>query len=482
MTELRAFTMPKWGIEMTEGTIAEWMVPEGGTFAKGETITLIETDKITNEVEAEFDATLARIIVAPGTAVPVGTLLAIFAIGEASAGEIDAFAASFKPADTRMASAGGEATRLTEAEAAAPVLTTSTQIDPALLISPSAHREVEVLGVDANAIDGSGRNGRITLQDVRLYLRPTDFTPSVAPVDIQAKGAALDGHFASPLAKRLATMHGIDLSTINGTGPRGRISRADVMSRVASPVTKGTASAATAVPPPQVADDGPFEALPMSTMRKAIARQLTLSKQTIPHFYLRFPARLDAIGELRRKAKEATGGAPSLNDYIVRAAALALKAHPDINVQIHGETIHRFEQANIAIAVETERGLVTPVVRAAENRSVAAISAEIKTLSERARTGRLQTEEMKGGSFTISNLGMFGIECFDAIINPPQGAILAVGAGVRKPVDANHALAFATVAMFSLSCDHRAIDGAVGARFCKTLAELLEDPVALVTA
>ncbi len=178
-------------------------------------------------------------------------------------------------------------------------------------------------------------------------------------------------------------------------------------------------------------------------------------------------------------AKQATGSAPSINDYLVRAAALALIEHPDVNIQVEGDEIRRFAQANISIAVETPKGLVTPVIRGAEGKTVAQISSEIKALAERARAGKLQADEMRGGGFSVSNLGMFGVESFDAIINPPQGAILAVGAGIRRPIDANHAVAFATMVSLSISFDHRAIDGAVGARFGQTLKALIEEPARL---
>jgi pyruvate dehydrogenase E2 component (dihydrolipoamide acetyltransferase) len=214
----------------------------------------------------------------------------------------------------------------------------------------------------------------------------------------------------------------------------------------------------------------------MSPTRKAIARQLTLSKSTIPHFYLRMPVNVDALLVLRAELKRAGGSVPSVNDYFIRAVALALMAAPDVNVQVHGDQIHRFRDADISVAVAADKGLITPVIRAAQTKSVQGIAAELGAMIERARAGRLRAEEIEGGSFTVSNLGMFGVDQFDAIINPPQGAILAIGAARPFPVERGGGLSVAQVANFSLSCDHRAIDGAVGAAFLKELKTLLETP------
>ncbi len=217
----------------------------------------------------------------------------------------------------------------------------------------------------------------------------------------------------------------------------------------------------------------------MSGMRKAIAQRLTQSKTQIPHFYLRMQVRVDALVDMREAARRSTGKAPSINDYLVRAVALALLDVPGVNIQVHGDDIHQFPHADIAVAVSTDSGLLTPIVFAAETKAVATLSSEVSTLAAAARAGKLRTEQVKGGSFTISNLGMYGIDEFDAIINPPQGAILAVGALRRRPVEIQHALAFANTLNLSLSCDHRAIDGAMGAQFMGKLRERLEDPSSL---
>jgi pyruvate dehydrogenase E2 component (dihydrolipoamide acetyltransferase) len=326
-------------------------------------------------------------------------------------------------------------------------------------ISPQARRLAGQLNIDVRTVAGSGRRGRITLQDVEQASRPARVVGSGAAVSIIPTTTALDAFYASPGAKRLAVVHSVDLASVRATGPRGRISRADVARAAGVPLRAEAA-----------------EVIRMSSMRKAIARQLTLSKTTIPHYYLRRQVQLDALQTLRADLKRQTGAAPGLNDYLLRATALALCEVPDVNIQVHGEEIHRFPDANIAVAVATDRGLITPVLRAAQNKPVHVLAAELKPLVERARAGRLRAEEVEGGSFTVSNLGMFGVEQFDAIISPPQGAILAIGAATRQAIERDGGVAFASLAWVSLSCDHRAIDGAMGGRFLAALRELIESP------
>ena len=478
MANLRAFAMPKWGIEMTEGVVADWMVGEGVPFRKGDILALIETDKITNEVEAEADGMFPRLVAQKGGTYQVGELIAVLAGPDEapSSEEVDAFVAGFTPANTQVASkAAGKAPPPKPAETpkAAPAKA-AARVPADANISPAARILAEDEGVDITGISGSGPNGRITFQDVQQASLPPVAVGGPAPVDLTPIGNALGDVYASPLAKRLAAQHGVDLSKLSGTGPKNRICKADVLALVkpettAAPVVFGRPGAGTS------------EIVKMSPMRKAIAKALSHSKATIPHFYLRSKVRIDAILALRGQAKAATGEAPSINDYIVRACAIALIRHPDVNVQVHGDEIHRFGSADIAVAVATDKGLITPIVKQAETLSVAAISRTVKALADKARAGKLQPAEFQGGSFSISNLGMFGIDQFDAIINPPQGAILAVGAGVRQPIEIGNALAFATIVEMSLSCDHRAIDGAVGAEFMRTLKGLIEDP-ALLTA
>ena len=467
MADIRPFCMPKWGIEMTEGTLAEWMVAEGEAFTRGQTLCAIETAKISNEVEAEYDAVVARVLVAAGDdAQPVGALLAVFAEAGASTEEIDAFIAGFKPAETGVAAkAGGAAPAAAPKPAAKPVAITTNRP-----ISPEALKLAQAEGLDLTDVAGSGRDGRITYQDVHQALR--------APAQPALKGAqplAAEDFtvFASPLARRLASIHAIDLKPLKGTGPRGRISKRDVLALVPEPAAIGR--------------DAPFAlvantatVVPFDKIRKIVAQRLTQAKQDIPHFYLRVSARTDELAALRKTANLVLGCKASINDYLVKAVALALVRHPAINVQLHGETIHRFPHADVAIAVASPKGLVTPIVRQADRMRIEQIAAATRALIDEAAAGKLGYEDMDGGTFTVSNLGMFGIESFDAVINPPQAAILAVGTIVRAPVENDDgSLSFESRIGLTLSVDHRAIDGAVAAPFLATLKGLIEAPEGL---
>lgn len=472
MANIRPFTMPKWGIEMTEGTLAEWMVAEGDTFKRGTTLCLIETDKITNEVEAEYEAVVRKIIVPAGNLMPVGALLAVFADAGASDADVEAFIANFKAADTSVAARKTEAPASTPAApaAAAEPAPVARKIETNRPISPEALKLAEQLMVDLEGIEGSGRHGRLTYQDVYQASRP-----AAAPA---LKGKAelpvtLDAFFASPLAKRLAALHGVDLGSVKGTGPRGRISKADVLALV-KPAAAPTGPAAF------VPGDNSPAIVPMDKIRKVVARRLTESKQNVPHFYLRMSARVDALIALRKTANLVLGAKASINDYLVRAVAVALTRHPDVNIQVHGDAIHKFPHADISIAVASPKGLVTPIVRQANLMRVDQIAAATRALIDKAEAGKLAFADMDGGTFSISNLGMFGIDQFDAIINPPQGAILAVGGINRVAAEGEGgAVTFESRMAFSLSCDHRAIDGALGAQFMATLKALIEAPESL---
>jgi pyruvate dehydrogenase E2 component (dihydrolipoamide acetyltransferase) len=463
MANIKPFCMPKWGIEMTQGTLAEWMVAEGDAFTRGQTLCLIETDKITNEVDAEFDAVVKKVIIpAGGDAQAVGVLLAVFADADTSDAEVADYISNFKAANVSVAAKSAALPAVTPPAAAPPA-----KIETNRPISPEALKLAEEQSVDLAGVTGSGKDGRISYQDVHQAIRPAAAPALKGKADLPP---GLDGTYASPLAKRLSVLHGIDLAAVKGTGPRGRISKADVLAMV---------QAGPAVVPLVAADNAP-SIVPMDKIRKIVARRLTESKQTIPHFYLRMNVTVDALLALRKTANLVLGVKASINDYLIRAVAVALSRHPDVNIQVHGDVIHHFAHADISVAVASPKGLVTPVVRSADLMRVDQIAGATAALIAKAQAGRLSYDDMEGGTFSISNLGMFGIDQFDAIINPPQGAILAVGGITRVMAEqADGEAAFESRMALSLSVDHRAIDGAAGALFMATLKGLIEVPEGL---
>lgn len=422
-----AITMPKWGIEMTEGTITDWHFAPGQDVTKGDTLLDVETEKIVNSVEAPISGTLRRILADKGATEKVGALIAVFADSSVDEAELETFVAGFKPADTGFEPDAGTS----EATAA--------------VTAPSVPASTGTAGATAD----SGGDGEARV---------------------------------SPIARRIAERLGIDVSKVKGTGRNGRVSKEDVEAYAASLTAGGGSSAspaaASATPPAAGAGNTPTREK-MTSMRATIARRLLESKQGIPHYRLAIDADLTALLAHRAQLNAGGGAKVSVNDLLVRACALALVQHPSVNAQLHGEEVHRFPHADICVAVATDSGLVTPIVRSAETKSPAQIATEVADLAERARTGRLTREEIAGGTFTISNLGMFGVDRFDAIINPPQVAILAVGAGADRAIVRNAQVVVAKVATLTLSCDHRVVDGAVGAQFLATLRGLIEQPAKL---
>lgn len=424
--------MPALSPTMEEGTLAKWLVKEGDVVKAGQVLAEIETDKATMEFEAVDEGTVGKILVAEGTAgVKVNTPIAVL----------------IEDGET-----------LSDAPKAAPA------VAPAPVAAPPA------------------------------AAAPVTAAAAAAPV---ATGARV---FASPLARRLAKEKGLDLTKVQGSGPHGRIVRADVEGAgsvvavaAAAPVTAAAAPAAAkaAMPTGMAAEtvlkmyaDREFVEMPLDGMRRTIAARLTEAKQTIPHFYLRREVRLDALMAFREqlnKGLEARGVKLSVNDFIIKACAIALQAVPDANAVWAGDRILKLKPSDVAVAVAVEGGLFTPVLRDADKKTMSALSAEMKDLATRAKTKKLAPHEYQGGSFAISNLGMMGIENFDAVINPPHGAILAVGAGVKKPVVlADGSLGVATVMSMTLSVDHRVIDGALGAEFLKVVVESLENPISML--
>ena len=433
--------MPALSPTMEEGTLAKWHVKEGDKVSSGDILAEIETDKATMEFEAVDEGTMGKIMIPEGTeGVKVNDVIAVLLEEGESADDIKA------PSRDSGVSAP----------------TPAPEPDP-----------------EQAPAKGYGRG-------------ETDATP--APAAPVKDGTRI---FASPLARRIAAEKGLDLTEVEGSGPHGRIVKSDVES--ARPAAKTdapkaeapkAAAAATMASGPstdaviKMYDGRPFAEVKLDGMRKTIAARLTEAKQSVPHFYLRRDINLDALMKFRgtlNKQLESRGVKLSVNDFIIKACALALQQVPDANAVWAGDRTLKFEKSDVAVAVAIEGGLFTPVLRDAEMKSLSALSAEMKDVATRARDRKLAPHEYQGGSFAISNLGMFGIDNFDAIINPPHSAILAVGAGVKKPiVGADGELAVATVMSVTLSVDHRVIDGAMGANLLQAIKDNLENPMTML--
>ncbi|SHI85196.1 pyruvate dehydrogenase E2 component (dihydrolipoamide acetyltransferase) [Shimia gijangensis] len=426
--------MPALSPTMEDGTLAKWLVKEGDEVRSGDIIAEIETDKATMEFEAVDEGIMGPLLIAEGTeGVLVNTAIAVL---------------------------------LEEGEDASTVPASSAP-------TPEA----------TSAVDASHKAASSAVSEA----------PATAPVALSSDGNRI---FASPLARRIAADKGVDLAALQGSGPRGRIVKADVESAqpgAAPQAATTTTPATTPVAMPASVDASvvarmyegrEITEVPLDGMRKVIAARLTEAKQTIPHFYLRRDIRLDALMKFRAELNgqlESRGIKLSVNDFIIKACALALQSVPDANAVWAGDRILKLTPSDVAVAVAIEGGLFTPVLQDADTKSLSALSAEMKDLATRARDRKLAPHEYQGGSFAISNLGMFGIDNFDAVINPPHGAILAVGAGVKKPVvGKDGALEVATVMSVTLSVDHRVIDGALGAELLGSIVDNLENPMTML--
>ncbi|MDO5658646.1 MAG: pyruvate dehydrogenase complex dihydrolipoamide acetyltransferase [Paracoccus sp. (in: a-proteobacteria)] len=427
--------MPALSPTMEEGTLAKWLVKEGDTVSSGDIIAEIETDKATMEFEAVDEGVIGKILIAEGEqGVKVNTPIAVLLEDGESADDIGS---APKP----------------EAKADAP--------------------KAEDKPADKGA---------------------TKDAPKPAPAPQPGDGSRI---FASPLARRIAADKGLDLSAIKGSGPRGRIVKADVENAkpgaapaAAKPDAPAAAAAAPAAPKPASAEQvlkmyegRDYEEVALDGMRRTIAARLGEAKQTIPHFYLRRSAKLDELMAFRatlNKQLEARGVKLSVNDFIIKACALALQEVPDANAIWAGDRIVKLKPSDVAVAVAIEGGLFTPVLKDAQQKTLSALSSEMKDLAARAKSKKLAPHEYQGGSFAISNLGMFGIENFDAVINPPHGAILAVGAGIQTPVVEDGEVVIRNVMSMTLSVDHRVIDGALGAQLLDAIVKHLENPMGML--
>ncbi len=431
----KTIQMPALSPTMEEGTLAKWLVKEGDSVSSGDLLAEIETDKATMEFEAVDEGVVAKILVAEGSeGVKVGTVIAIIA----EEGE-----------DVAAAAAGGGKAEAAPAPKADPVPAKAEAAAPA----------------------------------------PAKADP------VPAKVASGDGRVkASPLARRLAAEKGIDLATVTGSGPNGRIVKADIegaKAGAAAPAAAATtpaaapASAAAPAPAPAAAQDFgiPHEVIKLNGMRKTIARRLTESKQQVPHIYLTVDIQLDKLLKLRGELNAGLASRKvklSVNDLLIKALGVALIEVPECNVQFAGDQMLQFKRADISVAVSIPGGLITPIVTDAAGKGVAAISTAMKDLASRAKDGKLKPEEYQGGTASLSNMGMFGIKQFEAVINPPQAMIMAIGAGEKRPYIVDDAVQIATVMSATGSFDHRAIDGADGARLMQVFKELIENPIGLV--
>ena len=418
--------MPALSPTMTEGKLAKWHKKEGDAVKAGDIIAEIETDKATMEFEAVDEGKLGKILVAEGTeGVAVNTPIAVLLEeGESAPAAKAAAAPAAKPEAPKVEAKAAEAPKPATATAPAPVVKSGDRV----FASPLARRMAEQAGIDLKAVQGSGPHGRIVKADVEK-------TPAGAKV---APAAAAAGKAAAPVA----------------SGPGAR-QLADLLKM-------------------------PYKLEPLSGMRRTIARRLTESKQTVPHFYLTIDTEIDELLALRKRLNDKTDAKISVNDFIIRAVALALKKVPTANASYDDSGMMYYEHADISVAVATPNGLITPIIKQAESKGLTQIAGEMKDLAARARDGKLKPEEFQGGTFSISNLGMFGIKQFEAVINPPQGCILAIGAGEQRPVVKNGQIVPATIMTCTLSVDHRAVDGAVGAQFLQAFKGFIDDPLTML--
>ena len=410
--------MPALSPTMTEGKLTKWLVKEGDQILSGDLIAEIETDKATMELEAVDEGKIGKILVAEGTeGVQINKPIGVLLEEGEGEGDIE--------------------------EVSAPAAPAKAKAEPAIQ------------------------------EDTKTVAKPA------------AQAAAAGGRiFASPLAKRIAANAGIDLALVKGSGPNGRIVKTDIEQAVAGGGAKPTpALAAVSTASADVPDFGQaYTAVENSNVRKIIARRLLEAKQTIPHFYLTVDCVIDNLLSLRKDLNSRDGAdyKLSVNDFVIKACAVAMRKVPMANATWTDDAIRLYDNVDVSIAVATDGGLITPIIRNADQKGLLAISTEMKDLARRARDNKLKPEEFQGGGLTISNLGMFGIKEFSAIINPPQSAILAVGAGEQRPIVKDGALAIGTVMSCTLSCDHRVVDGAVGAEFLQAFKPLVEDPLSLL--
>jgi pyruvate dehydrogenase E2 component (dihydrolipoamide acetyltransferase) len=443
--------MPKLSDAMETGKVIKWLKKEGETVKGGDVLVEVETDKANVEVEAFGSGVLRKIVIAEGGQVPVGDLIAVIA----------------DPAED------------ISSVATAPARPAAPAARPAPAAAPSA---------------GPPASGPLPAMETYQSVPATTAVMPMAPAAAAAASAQPAGGRvkASPLARKIAGQAGVDLRLIQGTGPGGRIIRADVEAARTAPRPAAAPAAAPAAGRPQAVPPRPafvvpprpeaeYEDMPMSAMRAAIAKRMPMSKAPVPHFYVTSEVDMDAAWALREQWNGLDGQPKiSVTDMVIKAAALALLKNPGVNAQLNGQAIRVHHRAHIGIAVALEQGLITPVLRDCDVKPLGRIAVESRDLADRARGGKLRAQEMSGATFSISNLGMFDVEEFSAIINPPEGAILAVGSVLQKPVVDGGEIRIGRRMKMTISCDHRVMDGAMGARYLQDLRRLLEEPLRLL--
>jgi pyruvate dehydrogenase E2 component (dihydrolipoamide acetyltransferase) len=447
--------MPALSPTMTEGNLAKWHKKVGDPVKSGDVIAEIETDKATMEVEAVDEGTMGELLVPEGAqGVKVNQVIARL-LGEGE--EADALKSAPPPAAKPSP---------TPASASAPAPAPAAASAPAPVAAP----------VPAGAAAPAPA------------AKPAAATPAPRPAAPAANGH--DRLFASPLARRMAAQAGLDLAAVSGSGPHGRIVKTDVETALKGGAARRAPSAAPIAPAmpatpgmAQVAalmGNAPYTPLPHTTMRRTIARRLGEVQQTVPVFFLTVDCEIDALLKARADINAQAESKISVNDFVIKAVALALRKMPAANASWSEDAILRWTNVDVSVAVALEQGLITPIIRNADQKGLAQISAEMRDLATRARAGKLKLEEFQGGTFSISNLGMYGVNEFTAVINPPQAAILAVAAGEQRAVVKNGALAVATVMRCTISCDHRVIDGAIAAEFMGVFRKFIESPVSML--
>ena len=432
--------MPKLSPTMEEGQISRWLKKEGDKVSMGEPLAEIDTDKATMEMQALANGVLLKILINEGQSAPLGQTIAV--VGEPNE---------------------DIASLLSEAPAAAPPKQEQQKQEEPKEEKPAAPPPPQAKAAAAGSTAqpaGPVANGR------------------------QPQAAAAGRMIVSPLAARMAAEAGIDLRSLQGSGPNGRIIKRDIEEAMSQPKAAPAQPAfPRAVEPgriPQVAAS-PYRDEPTSEIRKVIAKRLVTSLGPVPHFFLTTEIEMDRAAEMRKGINALDPELKiSVNDIVIKVAAAALRQHPEINASFQGNFVRYYEHADIGVAVAIEDGLITPVIRSADQKSLSEIAAEVRELAERARSRKLKPEEYTGASFSISNLGMFGIDEFTAVINPPEGAILAVGAMSAKPVVRDNEIVIRQMMRVTMSCDHRVIDGATGAKFLQTFKKILENPLYLV--